>query len=113
MSETQNGNNAASAVNRADALLNRVGKRVRDARAEIAQREHAAGASVDAAPGQPARPATERADELLDRTGERLGRFASTFSLRVRKMAALAREEGEDILADAQALRQGNGSERP
>ena len=51
------------------------------------------------------RPATERAEETLDQVGERLGVFAATLSHRLRKAAALAREEAEDILAEAQSLR--------
>ena len=54
---------------------------------------------------QPRPAATERAEEMLDRTGERVGRFASLLGLRVRRAAALAREEVEDLWAEAQILR--------
>ncbi len=51
------------------------------------------------------RPATVRAEETLDQVGERLGAFAATVGHRVRKATALAREEAEDIWAEAQSLR--------
>ncbi len=54
--------------------------------------------------------ATERAEEMLDRAGERVGRFASLLGLRVRRAAALAREEAEDLWAEAQSMRRQNPS---
>ena len=50
---------------------------------------------------------TERADEMLTQTGERIGRWLAAASREVRKAAALAREEAEDIWAEAQAVRKG------
>ncbi|MBA2364530.1 MAG: hypothetical protein H0V86_13465 [Chloroflexia bacterium] len=50
------------------------------------------------------RPATERAEELADRMGRRLGHATILVGLRIRKMAALAREEAEDMWAEAQSL---------
>ena len=55
--------------------------------------------------GRPRRPATERAEELVDRMGESLGHFASLAGLRLLKVAALAREEAEDVWAEAQSVR--------
>lgn len=49
--------------------------------------------------------ATARAEELLDRAGEQVGRFASELGVRLRRAAARAREEAEDVWAEAQALR--------
>ena len=49
--------------------------------------------------------ATERAEEMLDRAGEQVGRFASVLSLRLRQVFALAREEAEDMWAEAQSMR--------
>lgn len=49
--------------------------------------------------------ATERAEEMLDRAGEQVGRFASLLSLRLRQVVALAREEAEDMWAEAQSMR--------
>ena len=51
------------------------------------------------------RPAADRAEESLDRAGEKIGLFAATVSRQVRKSVALAREEAEDMLAEAQSLR--------
>ena len=58
---------------------------------------------------EPERPATDRAEESLDRAGERIGLFAATLSHRVRRSAALVREEAEDVLAEAQSLRRKDG----
>lgn len=50
------------------------------------------------------RPATERAEELVDRMGQRLGHATVLVGLRIRKVAALAREEAEDMWAEARSL---------
>jgi len=50
------------------------------------------------------RPATERAEELADRMGQSLGHAAILVGLRIRRMAALAREEAEDMWAEAQSI---------
>ena len=55
---------------------------------------------------EPDRPATERAEELVDRMARGAGYLASFVGLRVLKGASLAREEAEDIWAEAQSLRQ-------
>lgn len=52
------------------------------------------------------RPAAERAEALVDHVAPRLGRMAALAGLRLLKVAALAREEAEDIWAEAQSLRQ-------
>jgi len=54
----------------------------------------------------PRRSATERADELLTRVGETTGIFASLVGLRVARIAAFAREEAEDMWAEARSMRQ-------
>lgn len=51
----------------------------------------------------------ERAEQLVDQAGERLGHLTASLSRRLHVMIALAREEAEDIVAEAQSLR---GSER-
>jgi pyruvate/2-oxoglutarate dehydrogenase complex dihydrolipoamide acyltransferase (E2) component len=51
------------------------------------------------------RPATERADELLNRAGWTAGLFASMIGVRLARVAAFAREEAEDLWAEAQAVR--------
>lgn len=49
--------------------------------------------------------AKQRAEDLLDTWGRRLGVFAATVGSQVQKAAARAREEAEDIWAEANALR--------
>ena len=53
---------------------------------------------------RPDRPSTERAEELADRMGQRLGHATILVSMRIRKMAALAREEAEDVWAEAKSV---------
>jgi pyruvate/2-oxoglutarate dehydrogenase complex dihydrolipoamide acyltransferase (E2) component len=55
------------------------------------------------------RSATERADELLTRAGQTAGIFASVVGMRIARIAAFAREEVEDMWAEAQSIRQGTG----
>jgi len=50
-------------------------------------------------------PATARAEELVDVLGQRAGRFAAEAGRNLTRLAARAREEAEDILAEAQHLR--------
>jgi len=52
------------------------------------------------------RPATERADELLNRAGWTAGLFASMIGVRLGRVAAFAREEAEDMWAEARAMRE-------
>ena len=49
--------------------------------------------------------ATERAEEQLNRWGQTLGRVASMVGMRVARVAAFAREEAEDMWAEAQDMR--------
>ena len=114
MSETLNGTGGASILDRAEVLLDTVGARLKDARnnlketvvtpteAAFSDAASQTGASAEAQ----RRQATYRAEATLDQAGERLGSFAAAVSYRVRKAVALAREEGEDIWAEAQSLRQ-------
>ena len=52
-----------------------------------------------------ARPTMERAEELVDRLGQRAGQMGSELSQRLLRLAARAREEAEDIWAEAQSMR--------
>ncbi len=56
--------------------------------------------------------ATARAEELVDRLGESVGHLASLAGWRLLKVAALAREEAEDVWAEAQSLRHRQGAPR-
>jgi hypothetical protein len=57
--------------------------------------------------------ATRRAEEMLNGMGERLNQLVSLAGPRVRKLAALAREEAEDIWAEAQHVRTANDRSQP
>ncbi len=46
-----------------------------------------------------------RAEEIVDRAGERMGSLAATLSHQVLVLAARAREEAEDIWAEARSMR--------
>jgi len=62
------------------------------------------------------RPATERAEELVDRLLQEAGHLLSVAAVNLLKGASLAREEAEDIWAEAQNLhreRQNAEAERP
>jgi hypothetical protein len=48
---------------------------------------------------------TERAEELVDQLGERFGKFLTNLATQVNRWSARAREEAEDIVAEAQSLR--------
>jgi hypothetical protein len=51
------------------------------------------------------RPVEERAEEIVERVSEQVVRFA-------RRLAARAREEVEDIVAEADSIRRGNRPHR-
>ncbi len=51
---------------------------------------------------------TERAEELLARMERRAGPWVSNVRLRILQLAARAREEAEDIWAEAQSIRDAN-----
>ena len=54
------------------------------------------------------RPATERAEELADCMGQRLGYVTARLGLRIRQATARAREEAEDMWAEAQSISRRN-----
>ncbi|MBV9470703.1 MAG: hypothetical protein JOZ57_15800, partial [Abitibacteriaceae bacterium] len=49
----------------------------------------------------------QHAEEMVDEMGQRVGEWATRFSKNVQRMAARAREEMEDMWAEAQSLRRG------
>ncbi|HZC79704.1 MAG TPA: hypothetical protein VE258_18260 [Ktedonobacterales bacterium] len=61
---------------------------------------------VHEAPTPP--PPTERAEVLVDQLGQKLGQWSGTAGERLRRFWARAREEGEDMWAEAQDIRQHN-----
>ncbi len=52
--------------------------------------------------------ATERAEQMVDQWGARVGEWLGWAGLQIRKAAAYAGEEAEDILAEAEQIRHGN-----
>lgn len=52
--------------------------------------------------------ALRRAEELVDRAAEQIGPYASQAKRQLRTLAARAREEAEDIWAEAQDIRERN-----
>lgn len=58
-------------------------------------------------------PQTQRAEEWLDKAGQTVGIFASLAGLRIARVAAFAREEFEDMWAEAQTLRQSQKDSQP
>jgi len=63
----------------------------------------------DVEPAPAPRPATARAEETVDRLGERVGQLTVLLGHRVRVFAARAREEAEDIWAEAHSMRRPDG----
>ena len=61
----------------------------------------AAGERDDAKPAPDERRVEERAEQIVGRVSEEVARFA-------RRLVARAREEAEDIMAEAQSLRRGD-----
>ncbi|HLJ97666.1 MAG TPA: hypothetical protein VKU02_31180 [Gemmataceae bacterium] len=62
---------------------------------------------TDASDADDARRQTmQRAEELADRLGEQVGQYVSALGHSVLKWVARAREEAEDIWAEAEAIRQ-------
>lgn len=59
-------------------------------------------------PSQTTLPTTERAEQMVDVAAQRMSHFAASVSFNVQKAWARTREEAEDILAEAQAMRQHN-----
>lgn len=84
-----------SPTKRAQQLVDQFGQRLTAARAQMAAR-------AQANEGQPQRPATERAEEMMDRAGEQIGKWAGRATTEARRLLARAREEAEDMWAEAQ-----------
>jgi hypothetical protein len=54
-------------------------------------------------------PSMERAEELVDRMGQQVGHWTFLAGQQIRRFVARAREEAEDIWAEAQSMRRENG----
>jgi hypothetical protein len=57
--------------------------------------------------GADSRSEMERAEEMVDRLAERVSHFTSVWGRKLLRLAARAREEAEDIWAEAQSIRRG------
>ena len=55
---------------------------------------------------QPERPEVRRAEEVVNCMGQRVDKWTAVIRHRVRQGVARAREAGEDIVAEAQAISQ-------
>jgi hypothetical protein len=66
--------------------------------------DQAPAESLDGADG---RSSTERAEEIVDRVAERVSELTSVWGRKLLRLAARAREEAEDIWAEAQVIRRG------
>lgn len=83
-----------SPTRRAQQLVDQFGQRLTAARAQMA-------AKAQASDGQQ-RPPTERAEEMMDRAGEQIGKWTMRATTEMRRLLARAREEVEDMWAEAQ-----------
>lgn len=120
MSQPRDGHAESPTVERAAELGERIGylaslalRRI-EATARKGMSGQASPPTAAAAPHQEAsteatgasdRSATERAEELLDGVGERANQLAALAGPSIRRFFALAREEAEDIWAEAQHIR--------
>jgi hypothetical protein len=50
----------------------------------------------------------DRAEDVLDEVGKKLGGFLASASKSLQKIAAVAKEEAEDLWAEAQSIRRGD-----
>lgn len=125
MSQTQEKKPEQPAVVRAEEVIDRAGHRIGLFLGLTVQRMQSAATSLrgrttgrgqpqteEEKPSQPAIPQTEkpatlalaRAEQLVDAIGQRLGLFAVLVGLQAQKAAARAREEAEDVWAEAQTI---------
>jgi len=66
------------------------------------------GAAAAAADGQPADDSTvSRAEEVVDRVAAQVAQWTSSFGRTLLRLGARAREEAEDMWAEAQHIRHG------
>ncbi|HEX3157569.1 MAG TPA: hypothetical protein VHQ45_03585 [Gemmatimonadaceae bacterium] len=93
---------AHSPVERAEELLGRLGERVGGSAANATRRVRR---TADTTADGRARPALDRADEVVNRMEEIVGVYATVLGRRLQRLAARAREEAEDMWAEAQHLR--------
>ena len=130
MSQAQEEKSARPATERAEELIDRVGRGLGLFVASTGQSIQSAATNVrekadlrsqpkttqGEKPSQPgpmqagesSRVAMEKADELVGQLEQRIGHFTSLISLQVQRAAAFMREEAEDMWAEAQSIRHQN-----
>ena len=132
MSQTQEEKSARPATERAEELIDRMGRgfgvfvtstgqRIQSTVTtlrEKADQRNQPKTTQEAKPSQPApapreagkssQLAMEKADQLVGQLEQRIGHFTSLISLQVLKAAARMREEAEDMWAEAQSIRHQN-----
>ena len=67
---------------------------------------HNGSAAAEQPQAEEVAPTMQRAEELVDRMAERIGHYSGVFGHKILWLSARAREEAEDIWAEAQAMRQ-------
>jgi len=130
MSQTSGEKSGQPATERAEELLDSMGRRIGFFAALTGRRIQNAAASIreeaerrdqpNTTPGEKAsqptvaraeekgKLATERSEELVDRMAQGLSHYTSLAGLQIQKAAARMREEAEDMWAEAQNIRQEN-----
>lgn len=116
MEEPRQQNATEAMVERAEQMGARIGRLAALAlrRVEMAARRSTSGGAVpthaeapdlEAPTAGPGGAAAQRAEALLDGVSDRIGELAAVTGPSIQKFAALAREEVEDIWAEAQHIR--------
>ena len=133
MGQTQKDNATQTPTERAEELFNRVGQRFGYLTALATQRLQRISTSIqeeanrmDEPPsdldnhsnpstseraGEAYQQATAKAEQLVDQWGQRISQYTAVAGLQLRRSVARAREEVEDIWAEAQNIRQQNDHE--
>jgi hypothetical protein len=128
MNQTPEEQPAQPATARAEALLGNLGRRFDRFTAQAGQRMHNAATSIREEADQMDQPATgsgeqahgprvarteeegklamERAEEFVDRVSHRLGHYLALGTFQAKRTTSRLREEGEDMWAEAQSIRQ-------
>lgn len=114
MNEQHDATSERPATDRAEEMLNRLGQRFTDMRSNMGrafeQRAQQRQRNGSGTAGGATQPASERAQETLGDWGQRVGYVAGVAGLRLRQWGARAREEAEDLWAEAQSVRQQQGT---
>ncbi|HYX50687.1 MAG TPA: hypothetical protein VE843_13140 [Ktedonobacteraceae bacterium] len=127
MSQTQKDNPTQTPTERAEELFNHMGQRVGYLATLASQRLQTVATSIreeadrldepqsvsgEHSNGSPAGPtgesyqqATAKAEQLVDQWGQRISHYTAIAGLQFRRVVARAREEAEDIWAEAQNIR--------